>query len=986
MRVPIRALIVEDSDDDALLLLNVLREDGYEVTHTRVCTESGMRAALGGGRWDIIISDHRMPGFDALRALVVRAELAPDVPFIVLSGSIGEDIAVDAMRSGADDFVMKDRIARLLPAVRRELADAAARRERRDAEAALNASENLNRVILESSLDCIVIIDHEGRIVEFNPAAEATFGHRRDAVLGRPMADLVIPPRWREAHDRQFEHYLATGVAHMLGKRMEVDALRADGTEFPIELGLAVIRPGPRPLFAGFIRDLTERRRTEDSLRRFRVAMDNSVDMVLLIDRKTMRYVDFNPAVCRLLGYTREELLGMGPQDVLPASRESLEKSYDELIANQSARGGMDSYYICKDGSHLPFESTRHVLRSGDTWLIAAISRDIRERRAAERKIGQLNRVYAVLSGINAAIVRIRERDELFREVCRIATEAGGFEAARIVELDADGRARVAAAIDNDLAKFEALVEEYNRDPEGADSLLALAIRSGSTIVSNDVATDPRVSPRHLAGGETFSLARLPVTVGGRRAAVLVLRAREAGMFDAEEMKLLNELAGDISFALDHIEKEKRLDYLALYDALTGLANRTLFVERLNQSIHSAAQSGMKFAVVLFDIERLRTINESLGRQAGDALLKEVAARLVRAVGKADAARVGADHFVTMLAPVKGRSQVGRTVQSVMHRAFAEPFLIEGNDLRIAAKAGIAMFPGDGSDAETLFKHAESALRKGKRIGEPFTFFSRELVERSAGALTLENKLRQALEKEEFVLHYQPKVDALTGRTYGVEALVRWASPELGLVPPMQFIPLMEETGLILQVGSWALAKAVADHRKWVEMRLPAPRIAVNVSAIQLRRADFVETLKAIVAGGASAMGIDLELTETLVMEDIEDNVRKLNAARDLGASIAIDDFGTGYSSLAYLARLPVQTLKIDRSFVITMLENADTMSLVQTIISLAHSLRLKVVAEGVDDEAQARVLRLLRCDEMQGYLFSKPVPFEEMTALLKQV
>jgi EAL domain-containing protein (putative c-di-GMP-specific phosphodiesterase class I) len=254
--------------------------------------------------------------------------------------------------------------------------------------------------------------------------------------------------------------------------------------------------------------------------------------------------------------------------------------------------------------------------------------------------------------------------------------------------------------------------------------------------------------------------------------------------------------------------------------------------------------------------------------------------------------------------------------------------------------------------------------------------------ERSAATLTLENRLRQALEREEFVLHYQPKVEFGSRRIVGVEALIRWQSPELGLVPPMQFIPLMEETGMILEMGAWALCKAAADHLCWVGMGLPVGRVAVNVSAIQFRKRDFLNTVREAVRRGANPVGLDLEITESMIMDDVEENIRKLKDVRALGVSIAIDDFGTGYSSLAYLAKLPVETLKIDRSFVITMLRDADAMALVQMIISLAHSLRLKVVAEGVESEEQAEMLRRLQCDEMQGYLFSKPVVSDALATL----
>ena len=258
------------------------------------------------------------------------------------------------------------------------------------------------------------------------------------------------------------------------------------------------------------------------------------------------------------------------------------------------------------------------------------------------------------------------------------------------------------------------------------------------------------------------------------------------------------------------------------------------------------------------------------------------------------------------------------------------------------------------------------------------------MTERVVENLTLENKLRQALDREEFVLHYQPKVDVTTRRIVGVEALLRWQSPELGLVPPSKFIPLLEETGLILQVGSWALKRAALDRCSWVEQNLKAPRVAVNVSQIQLRQRDFVQMVEQAIIKDVAPTGIDLEITESLLMEDIESTIEKLKLVRKLGVKIAIDDFGTGYSSLAYLAKLPVEMLKIDRVFINAMLDDPYSAMLVQTMISLAHSLRLKVIAEGVETEEQAKMLNLLRCDEMQGFLLSRALPAEEIARLFQ--
>jgi EAL domain-containing protein (putative c-di-GMP-specific phosphodiesterase class I) len=320
-----------------------------------------------------------------------------------------------------------------------------------------------------------------------------------------------------------------------------------------------------------------------------------------------------------------------------------------------------------------------------------------------------------------------------------------------------------------------------------------------------------------------------------------------------------------------------------------------------------------------------------------------------------------------------------------MRICFGEPFRLEnGTELRLSVRGGIALSPRDGSDFETLHRNAEAALKKAKASGERLVFYAGHMTEKVAEKLSLENKMRLALDRDEFVLHYQPTVDLELRRVAGVEALIRWRNPELGLVPPMDFIPLLEETGMILEAGAWAMRRAALDHRGWAERGLAAPRVSINVSAIQLRKRDFVQTVQAALAEDAKSPGLDLEITESLLMEDIEENIRKLAAVRDLGVGIAVDDFGTGYSSLRYLARLPVQTVKIDRSFIVTMLKDSNTMTLVSTIISLAHSLSLRVIAEGVDSEEQAMVLRAMKCDQMQGYLISRPLPLAELQAFLE--
>ena len=613
-------------------------------------------------------------------------------------------------------------------------------------------------------------------------------------------------------------------------------------------------------------------------------------------------------------------------------------------------------------------------------------NRMVESRAAAEARIKNLNRIYSVLSETNALIVRVNKRDELFQEACRIAVQAGRFRMVWIGLVDRKAGAVKPIAWDGDVRDFFDIAPlELSEARPGGQTLTSRAVAAMKPLVSNDVANDPqRMLKPELAARGINSLALIPLIVGLEAVGVIALYAAETGFFDEQEMKLLGELAGDISFALDHIQKAERLDYVAYYDALTGLANRGLFKDRLTQRLRIIGQD-RSLALVLLDVERFKTVNDSLGRQAGDELLTQIGRRLTHCAGDASlVGRLSADHFAVMLDCDGHADEIARIVESQARTCFGEAFRLEnGTELRLSARGGIAVSSRDGGDFETLNRNAEAALKKAKASGERFVFYAEHMTERAAEKLSLENKMRLALDRNEFVLHYQPKVDLESRRVEGLEALIRWKNPDLGLVPPMEFIPLLEETGMILEAGAWAMRRAAHDHRDWVARGRTIPRVSINVSAIQLRKRDFVQTVQAALAEDARVPGLDLELTETLLMEDIEENIRKLSAVRDLGVGIAIDDFGTGYSSLRYLARLPVQTVKIDRSFIITMLKDSNTLTLVSTIISLAHSLGLKVVAEGVDSEEQAAKLRTLKCDQMQGYLISRPLPLDEFWEFL---
>jgi PAS domain S-box-containing protein/diguanylate cyclase (GGDEF)-like protein len=848
----------------------------------------------------------------------------------------------------------------------------------------LKESERRFRQMLGNVRMLSVMLDTEGIITYCNDYLLQLSGWPREAVFGRSWLQTFVPAEAAASFASAFAAVLADRPAAL---HRESEILTRSGERRLIRWHHMVLRSAAGEVTgsASIGEDVTERNRAEEVHARMAAIVESSDDAIV---GKTLEGIitSWNGGACRLFGYESEEAIGQPITLILPPDRLEEEARILEQLRRGERVRHFETVRRRKDGSRVEVSLSISPILDSQGRVVGAskIARDITERRRADLKIRHLNRVYAVLSSINGLIVRVRSQDDLFREACRIAVEVGNFKLAWLGLVDRPAMlVRIIAWHGGDEEYIKRIPLALAGHSPGA-GLASWAVGEGKAIISNDVSTDERfLLKAESAQRGIRSTAYMPLLVGDDVLGVLALYSGETGFFDEAEMRLLEELAGDIAFAIDHIEKAARADYLAYYDPLTGLANRALFIERLSQFLLAAQAAHEELVLVLIDVERLGTVNDSLGRQSGDALLNLVAGRIAYAAGNAQSARVAGDVFAIVLQRSHERSGLEHILTGIWTNLFGGPFLIGGSELSISGKGGIATFPADGADAETLLSCAEVALRKAKETGEPWVFHVPEMGKQSAEKRGLETKLRRALEKEEFVLHYQPKLELQTQRITGAEALLRWQSPDLGLVAPMKFIPLLEETGLILEVGAWALSRAAHDHQEWIQRGIEAPRIAVNVSPVQMHKRDFVETVSAALAGGVTPPGIDLEITESLLMENVEENIRKLRKLRDRGVLIAIDDFGTGYSSLSYLTKLPVQALKIDRSFVLAMSDDPDTMTLVQTIISLAHSLKLKVIAEGVESAEQSKLLRLLRCDEIQGYLFSRPLPFEQMTALL---
>lgn len=677
--------------------------------------------------------------------------------------------------------------------------------------------EKLSRAV-EYSPASVIITDPEGVIEYVNPRFSEVSGYSAEEAIGRN-------PRFIQSGQTPIELYQEMWNTITAGDSWQGVLLnkKKDGDLFWESISISSVKSmdGEITHYIGIKEDVTSRHLAEEEIRRFKMALDTSADCLFLIDPETMRFVDFNQTALNEMGYSKEELLAMGPQDIKPEyPRAKLQAYFHELIDSDSRQGELATVHECKNGDQFPVEVRLSALqRQQGDWLIIALARDITERKRAEERIA----------------------------------------------------------------------------------------------------------------------------------------------------------------------------YQAYYDALTELPNRRLLYDRLEMELARSRRKGHKGAVLFLDLDNFKIVNDSLGHQVGDDVLRHVADCLTQSLREEDtAARLGGDEFVVLLSEISDDIETAmnetQAVAQKLLQAIETPCNSGGHMLHTTCSVGITVFPANGDTPDDILKQADIAMFRAKDRGRnTFQFYMPSMQVAATERLSTEQDLRLAISQEQLSLHYQPQVMA-DGTIIGAECLLRWQHPRLGMVPPDRFIPIAEDSGLIIEIGNWVLRNACSQLARWQEHgsdRIPR-RLAVNISPKQFRHPAFVEQIKGIVQdAGVDASGLELEVTEGMLITNLDETIEKMNALRDLGFSFSIDDFGTGYSSLAYLKRLPVSVLKIDKSFVHDITTDPSNATIVDTIIAMAVHLGLEVVAEGVETEAELAFLRSKGCGIYQGYYFSRPLPIAEFDNLL---
>jgi diguanylate cyclase (GGDEF)-like protein/PAS domain S-box-containing protein len=1000
---PLSILLIEDSENDAVLIAAQTQIEGREIRFRRVETEAELRHTLRNDGCDAVLCDYVLPSFSGLAALKIVQQHDPDLPFLIVSGAIGEETAVEAMRAGAGDYIMKGHLSRLAPALERELREAEERRERRlvevererllvaDRQARLqiekSADQTARLLALTTALSTAVtpedvaraVVDHSAASVGANGCSVVVLSSDGSSLkplcmVGYPQVTVDFYQDLPIDENIDLAAVVRTGEAAWISSRAARARPRTT-RDAAYPSGGAAILPllvqgqpigGIEFIFRhqrNFAEDdrafivvlaqlcaqalyrasLYESVRQSEGRFRLQAHLLDAVGQAVVATTLDGDITYWNDGADRLFHYSADQVMGRNVVDVLPTT-ESVDESRRKLYRLASGEENVNELLIRRqDGTAVPVLSYRTPIRDATGTLtgIIGVSSDISAIKEVERELRDSEQRYRALFDTSPDGIVLMDMNGLIVTANR---QLG-------LMLGCDSPDELAGA----------RMEEYLPQTDRKLALEVLEQRANGMPSTNP---NTRYSVLRRDGSTFPADVSSFVTVGASADASFI--------------------TSTVRDATERVAYETQLQYLALHDPLTGLGNRTLLYDRLQQVLAAARRNAQQFAILLLDLDRFKDINDTFGHHVGDDIIREVGDRLSTVLRLSDSlARMGGDEYVILLPNTDSAGAV--LTASRINAVLEQPIEVRGQRVHVGSSIGIAVYPEHTEEPDVLLRHADLAMYSAKQANIGHAVYAGESDSHGLNRLALSGQLRDAIQTGQLVLHYQPKMRLDSGEIDGVEALVRWNHPQYGLISPDQFIPLAEHSGLIRPLTSWVLDKALTQCREWQDLNLDVG-VAVNLSTRSLYDPDLPIVIDRLLASsGASASHLTVEITESVIMANPEHAMDVLGQLIDFGIKLSIDDFGTGYSSLSYLRHLRANELKIDRSFVMDLDSNDESNFIVRSVVELGHNLGLEVVAEGVESQRSLDILSALRCDRIQGYCLSWPQTAADLTRWMQE-